>query len=339
MNMLALHLPALPGRRAILTRALALLGAATLAATIAVPAQAQAWPNKPIRLVVPFPAGTGVDTIARFYGEHVFKLAGQPVIVENRPGAAGNIGVQAAAKSPPDGYTLLLGPNSTMAAASALFKNPGFDPVRDFVAIAPIARIVSMLVVNPQTVPAASVTELSALMRAQPGKFSFGSGNATSQLMGEMYKSLAGLDAVHVPYKGAPQTVTDLLGGQLQFTFLDLTLALPQVRAGKLRGLAVTSSERVPMAPEIPTMAEAGVAGYELTGWYGLFAPAGTPRDITDKLAEWVNTIMRSDAAREYYTKSGAVAFPGNSDAMARFLRSEVERLPRLVRAAGIQPE
>ena len=328
-----------PTRRAIVVRALSLIGAATLSLGLAGPAQAQAWPAKPIRLIVPFPAGTGVDTIARFYGEQMFKLANQPVIVENRPGAAGNIGTVAAAKAPPDGYTLLLGPNSTMAAASALFKNPGFDPVRDFVAIAPIARIVSMLVVNPQTVPAANVAELSALMRAQPGKFSFGSGNATSQLMGEMYKSLAGLNAVHVPYKGAPQTVTDLLGGQLQFTFLDLTLALPQVRAGKLRGLAVTSSERVPMAPEIPTMAEAGVSGYELTGWYAMFAPAGTPRDITDKVADWVNAVMKTDAAREYYTKSGAVAFPGNSETMARFLRSEVERLPRLVKAAGIEPE
>ena len=322
-----------------LTRALSLLGAATLALTAAGPAAAQAWPNKPIRLVVPFPAGSGVDTMGRFYGDQMQRLAGQPVVVENRPGAGGNIGAQAASKSAPDGYTLMLGPNSTMAAVGALYRNPGFDPVKDFAAVAPIARIVSMLVVNPQTVQATSVAELSGLLRAQPGKFSFGGGNATAQVAGELYKSLAGVQAVYVNYKSAPQLVTELLGGQLHYTFLDLTLALPQVRAGKLRGLAVTSSERVPMAPEIPTMAEAGVAGYELTGWYGLFAPAGTPRDITDKLAEWVNTIMRSDAAREYYTKSGAVAFSGNSETMANFQRGEVERWSRLVRAAGIQPE
>lgn len=316
---------------------------ASLAAVLGIVATsqsyAQSYPAKPVTLIVPFPAGAGIDVAARHLGERIREATGQPVVVENRAGAGGNIGAQAVARAPADGYTVLFGPNSTMAANLYLYKQLGFDPVRDFAAIGTVGRVVSMLLVNPETLNVATVAELTASLRRNPDKYAFGSGNESLRIAGELYLTAIGGKAVHVPYKGVPAAVNDLIGGRIAFSVVDLTSALPHVRSGKLRALGVTSSQRVPLAQSVPTLAEAGVDGYEFTGWYGVFVPAATPAAIVERLGMLVQAAVNAPVSQEFFAKIGLIPFPGDPAATRAFLASEIQRWERLVRMAGIEAQ
>jgi tripartite-type tricarboxylate transporter receptor subunit TctC len=299
-------------------------------------AVAQAWPSKPIKWVVPFAPGGTTDILARTVGEKLGAALGQPVIVENRPGAGGGVGADFVAKSPPDGYTLVGGTISTHAINASLYKSLPYDPVRDFVPITLIARLPNLLVVNP-SVPAKNVAELVALMKANPGKYTFASsGNGTSQhLSGELFKSIAGVDMQHVPYKGSPPALQDVVGGQVTMTFDNITTALPLAKAGNLRALAVTTAQRSAVAPEIPTMAEAGLAGYEIGSWQGVFAPAGTPPEIVRRLNTEIVRILKSPEIHDKLIALGAEPVGNSVDEFTAMVRSEVAKWGDVVKRSG----
>jgi tripartite-type tricarboxylate transporter receptor subunit TctC len=297
---------------------------------------AQAYPAKPIRFVVPYPAGGPLDTVARLLGAKVGESVGQPVVVDNKPGAGGNIGADIVAKSPADGYTILMGAVATHAINPTLYKSIPYDPVKDFAPITQVASTPNVLVVNPG-VPAKDVKEFIAHAKANPGKLSFGSGSIGSagHLAGELFKATAGVDMVHVPYKGAAPAMQDLVGGQVQLMFDNLASSLGQVKAGKVRALAVTTARRTPLAPELPTIAESGLPGFDISTWFGIFAPAGTPRPALERLhAEFVKALSAPDV-REKMTNLGAEPV-GNSPAeFAAYIRSEAEKYGRVIRASG----
>src|SRR5256884_8408256 len=258
--------------------------AALALAMLASGAHAQTWPAKPVKWVVPFAPGGTTDILARTIGEKLTVALGQPVIIENKPGAGGGVGAEFTAKAPPDGYTIMGGTISTHAINASLYKSLPYDPVKDFVPITLIARVPNMLVVNPD-IPAKNITELITLLKANPGKYSFASsGNGTSQhLSGELFKSMAGVDMQHIPYKGSPPALQDVMGGQVAMTFDNITTAWPLAKGGKLRALAVTTARRSAIAPEVPTLAESGLVGYEVGSWQGVVAPAGTPPAIVPR--------------------------------------------------------
>ena len=299
-------------------------------------AVAQAWPSKPIKWIVPFAPGGTTDILARTVGDKLGAALGQPVIVENRPGAGGGVGADFVAKSPPDGYTLVGGTISTHAINASLYKSLPYDPVRDFVPITLIARLPNLLVINPN-VPAKNVAELVALMKANPGKYTFASsGNGTSQhLSGELFKSIAGVDMQHVPYKGSPPALQDVVGGQVTMTFDNITTALPLAKAGNLRALAVTTAQRSAVAPEIPTMAEAGLAGYEIGSWQGVFAPAGTPPEIVRRLNTEIVRILKSPEIHDKLIALGAEPVGNSVDEFTAMVKSEVAKWGDVVKRSG----
>ncbi len=303
------------------------------------PVAAQGYPARPITMVVGYPAGSGLDAVARFLADGIKQQIGQPVVVENKPGAVGNIAAQAVAHARPDGYTMLFTANSTHAANVHLFRKLGFDPVKDFAPLTTIASLGFVLIVNPETVPVQSVSELTAYIKARPGKIAYGAGNATGRIATEWYRSATGFEALFIPYTGVPPAITDLIAGRIQFMVADATFALAQVRGGKVRALAVTTAHRLSSAPEIPTMAEAGIAGYDIGAWFATFLPAGAPADIVASLTHWCNTAMGSDHAREFLRPLGAEPFPGSPESLARFVQSETEKWGKIVRFAGIQAE
>src|SRR5213075_859540 len=239
---------------------------------------AQAYPSKPIRFVVPYPAGGPLDTVARLLGQKVSESLKQPVVVDNKPGAGGNIGADAVAKSAPDGYTILMGAVATHAINPTLYANIPYDPIKDFQPVTQLASTPNVLIVN-NSVPASNVREFIAYAKANPGKLNFGSGSTGSagHLAGELFKAMAGVEMTHVPYKGAAPAMQDLIGGQIDLMFDNLASALGQVRAGKVRALAVTTAQRTALAPELPTIAESGLPGFDISTWFGVFVPAGTP--------------------------------------------------------------
>jgi tripartite-type tricarboxylate transporter receptor subunit TctC len=290
-------------------------------------------------MFVGYPAGNGLDLVARFLAEGLRERLGQPVVVENKPGAVGNIAGLAAARAAPDGYTMLFTANATHAANVHLFKKMPFDPVKDFTPVTTLVSLGFILVVDPATVPANSVAELTKYIKARPGKLSSASVTATARIAMEMYQSLAGISVVNVPYKITATAFTDLTAGRVQVMFIDPTFGLPQIRAGKLRALAVTPARRISSAPDIPTMAEAGVAGYDIGAWFALFLPANAPRDIAQKLAENCNAVLGTDKARETLKKFGTDPFPGTPESLAKFVDSETAKWGRLVKAAGIEAE
>ena len=291
-----------PNRRA----ALAASAAAALF-LIANPASAETWPSKTVKIVVPFAPGGTTDILARAVAPELSKAFGQQFIVDNRAGAGGNIGAELVAKSPNDGYTLLMGTVGTHGINRALYKSLPFDAEKSFAPITVVASVPNLLVVNP-SLPVHDVKELVALAKAHPHKYSFASfGNGTSNhLSGEMLKSMAGIDVVHVPYKKATQAVTDLIAGQTAFAFVNTPLALPQVHAGKLRALAVTGAKRSAAIPEYPTMSEAGVPGFVVESWYGLMAPAGTPQPVIERLNKETLAVLADPAVRAFFRKQGA---------------------------------
>jgi len=316
-----------------------LWGAALLAAQLAAaPAAAQTYPARPMRIVVPFPAGGIADLFARVIGQKFNEAWGQPVVVDNRPGAGGNIGAEIVAKSPPDGYTLVMGSIGTHSVNVSLFSKLAYDPIRDFAPVALVMEAEGLLVLHP-SVPVKSVKELIALAKARPGQVAYASAGygTAGHLAGELFKSMARVDMVHVPYKGNVPAITDLIAGQTSLLFATMPTVLPQVQAGRLKALAVTSSARSPAAPELPTIAEAALPGYSVTNWIGLFAPVGTPRDVVVKLnGETVRTMQAPDIQKRL-TLEGAKFTPRTPDEFTAFVKSEIAKWAKVVKEAGIR--
>jgi len=316
-----------------------LLIPAALAITLAFGANdavAQAFPTKPVKLVVPFPAGGSVDAVARALADKLTQMWGQSVVVDNRPGAGGNIGADYVAKSAPDGYTVVMGALSTHAVNPSLYPKMPYDAAKDFVPITLVAITPNVLVINP-ALPVNSVKELIAYAKANPGKLSFGSGSngSAGHLAGELFKVDTGTDMVHVPFKGAAPATQSLLAGDTQLMFDNLANAMAQVKAGKLKALAVTTAKRSNLAPELPTMAEAGVPGFDISPWRGLMAPAGTPPGVIAKWNADVTRILSSPDMRERLAAQGAEAAPTTPAEFSAFIASELPKYARIVKASG----
>ena len=305
-------------------------------AVMATSANAQIWPTKPIRYVVPFAAGGTTDILARTISEKLSVALGQPVIVDNKPGAGGGVGAAEVAKAPPDGYTILGGTISTHAINATLYSKLPYDPVRDFVAITLIARVPNMLVIN-NDIPAKNVAELIKLMKANPGNWNFASsGSGTSQhLSGELFKNMAGVEMQHIPYKGSPPALTDVMGGQVSMTFDNITTAWTLAKAGKLRAIAVTTAKRSPVAPDVPTLAESGLPGYEIGSWQGVFAPAGTPPDIVKRLNSEIVKIINMPDVQKRLLELGAEPVGNSSEEFTAFVKTEVVKWGDVVKKSG----
>ena len=297
---------------------------------------AQTWPAKPIKWIVPFAPGGTTDILARTIGEKLTVALGQPVIIENKPGAGGGVGADFTAKAPPDGYTIMGGTISTHAINASLYKSLPYDPVKDFVPITLIARVPNMLVINPD-IAAKNVAELITLLKANPGKYSFASsGNGTSQhLSGELFKSIAGVDMQHIPYKGSPPALQDVVGGQVAMTFDNITTAWPLAKGGKLRALAVTTAKRSAVAPDVPTLSESGLAGYEVGSWQGVFAPAGTPPAIVKRLNAEIVKIINMPDVKEKLIGLGAEPVGNTSEEFAALVKTEVVKWAEVVKQSG----
>lgn len=320
-------------------RALAALGAALALCALAGPVAAQSYPTRPIRLVVPYPPGGPLDTAARALAERLKEPLGI-VVVENRPGAGGNLGVDLVAKSAPDGYSLVIGAVATHAINPWLFSKLPYDPVRDFAPITLVAHVPNVLVMTParaQQLNVNSARDLIAYARANPGKLNYASGGngSAGHMAGELLKSQARLSAVHIPYAGAAPAQMGLLAGQTDFMFDNLASALAQVKAGKLRAFAVTTPRRSEAMPDVPTMAESGLPGFDVSTWFGVFAPAGTPPAIVDRLNGSFTTALRSPEMRERLARMGAEPAPMPAAEFAQFVRSELAKYEKVVKFSG----
>ena len=302
----------------------------------AVAADAPGYPNKTIRIVVPFPPGGIADVICRVFGQKFTDTWNQPVVVDNRPGAGGNIGADIIAKAPPDGYTIGIGSIGTHAVNVSLFSKMPYDPVKDFAPVALVMEADGLLVVHP-SVPAKTVKELIALARARPGQLAYASaGTGTAaHLAGELFKSLAKIDLVHVPYKGNVPAITDLVGGQTSMLFATMPTVLPLAKAGKLRAIAVTGAQRNPAAPEYPAMAET-LPGFDVTNWIGIYAPAGTPADIVAKLNAEIMRIMRLPDVQTRLVNEGAKSRPNTPAEFGAYQKSEMAKWGKLIKEARI---
>lgn len=301
---------------------------------------AAAYPGKPVRLIVTFPPGGGADMIARAVGQKLFESWGQQVVVDNRGGAGGIIGTEIAARAVPDGYTLLIGASSGLVINPLLRTKLPYDPVRDFMPVSLLIINPTLLVVN-SSVPASSVKELIALARAKPGQLNYASVGQGSpiHLAMELFKSMTGTNFVHVPYKGAGPAVTDLLAGQVQLMFNSMPSVLPHVKTGRLRGLAVGSAQRFRAVPDIPTVAEAGVPGFEAMTWFGMFAPAGTPKYIINKLNTQIVRILADPEMAHYLVIQGSEARSSTPEELAKYMRVESERAKKAIKSAAIKIE
>ena len=297
------------------------------------------YPAKPIRLVSPFPPGAVVDTLSRTLAVPLGELLGQPVVVENRTGAGGNVGMDVVAKAPADGYTIGMGGIGTHGINPSVYAKMPFDSVRDFAPITFVASNINVLVVHP-SVPAQDVQQLIAHARANPGKLSFGSaGTGTSQhLAGELFKQIARVEMTHIPYKGAGPAVSDLIGGQIPLMFVDISASLGHIRAGKLRALGVTTRERTPLL-DVPTVIEQGIADFDVNAWFGLFAPAGTPREVVMRLHAEAAKALRMTATRERLESVGLKPAPNTPEEFGQFVRVELDRWAKVAKAANIRPE
>jgi tripartite-type tricarboxylate transporter receptor subunit TctC len=303
-------------------------------------AGAQAWPTKPIKWVVPFAPGGTTDILARTVGEKLALAVGQPVIIENKPGAGGGVGAEFVAKAAPDGYTIMGGTISTHAINASLYKNLPYDPVKDFAPIVLLARVPNMLVVNPD-VPAKNVAELIVLLKANPGKYTFASsGNGTSQhLSGELFKSMSGTDMQHIPYKGSPPALQDVMGGQVTMTFDNITTAWTLAKSGKLRALAVTTARRSPGFPDLPTVAEAGVPGFDAITWHGVVVPARTPQPVIARLNGEFNKLLQTADMRERLMALGSDIIGGEPKQLTEFMRVEIPRWAKVIKESGAKAD
>ena len=316
-----------------------LLALTAVAAAIPSLGMAQSFPEKPITFVVPFAAGSATDQIARAIGQSVTAETKQPVVVDNKGGASGFIASSQVAKAPADGYTVLITTNTTHAANEHLFKKLPYDPVKDFVPLTGLGKGGQIMVVNP-SLPVKNVGEFIALAKKEPGKMSFGSGSSSSRMAGELLQQMAGIKMLHVPYKSNPLAITDLLGGQINMMITDTATGLPQVKAGKLRALGMSSSKRSPLAPDVPTIDEAGVKGYEMGYWFAAYAPAGTPAAVVKRLNELLVKAAKSDSARtSFYEPTGTELFTTAPEEMGKFQASESLKWARIIKGAGIEAE
>ena len=311
----------------------------SLAACAATPLAAQDWPTRPVKIVVPFAAGGPADIYARAVAEKLQGALGQPFVVENRPGGGSIVGTEVVAKSAPDGYTLLMMSN-THTVNESLVPNRPFDLMRDFVPVAPVNYSDLVLVIHP-SVPANNLSDFLALARSKPGGLNYASsGNGTPYHMaGELFKAMAGVDVVHVPYKGSSGARTDILGGQVQMMFDAITTMAPNVSAGRLKALGTSGKARSSVLPDVPTVAEAGVPGYEAVIWLGVMAPAGTPRAVVERLNAEITRAANAPEMRQAWAKQGAVAMSMSPDEFARFMREDIEKWARIVKISGARPD
>ena len=323
--------------RRTLLRAIALaLAAASL--PHAAPALAQAWPSKPITYVVPFPAGGTTDILARILGQKLGAALGTTIVVENKPGAGGNVGSEFVSRAAPDGYTIMGGTISSHSINVSLYPKLPYDPVTSFAPITLIGTNPNVLVVNAAS-PYKSVQEITAALKAKPGSLSYASaGNGTSQhLSAELYKFMAGIDMVHIPYKGSGPAITDVMGGQVPMMFDTSVVAGPHIESGKLRALAVTSAKRAASMPNVPTMAESGVPGYDVVSWQAVFAPAGTPRPIVDRLHTEIAKILKEPEVQERLAKLGLDPSGMTPAELSAFQKAEIEKWAKVIKAANIK--
>jgi len=321
----------------ILARLSAALGFALLAAAAA-PALAQ-YPNKPVRIVVPYPPGGTTDILARLTAARLTESMGQPFVVENRPGASGGIGSQAVAKSAPDGYTLVMATISSHGIVSAISKLP-YDPVKDFSPVTVIGSTPNVILVHPD-LPAKNLAELLKLAREKPGKLNFGSTSpgGSPHMSAELLKMMAKVDMVHIPYKGAGPMLTDLIGGQIQIGFDNLPSSMGHIKSGKVRAVAVTTTKRWPGTPDVPTVAESGVPGYEVSGWFGLLAPAGTPKPVIDALYRAASAMLKQPDVQKQMLELGAEPGGNTPDAFGKQIAAEVEKWKKVVAVTGVKVE
>ena len=313
----------------------ALVLAAALAAG---PSVAAEYPDKQVVFIVPFAAGSATDTLARVLGGEISLETKQKVIVDNRPGASGMIGAQAVARAAPDGYTALIATNTTHAANPHLYKQLAYDPVADFAPITAIARGFQIVVVNPR-VPAKNVAELVALAKRSPGKLTFGEGSSSARVAVELFQQMAGIKLIHVPYKSNPPAIADLIGGHIDLMIVDTPSGLPQAQAGKLKGLAVTSRERLAQLPDLPTVNESGVKGYEASYWFAAYFPAKTPAAAVQRMRELLVRAVATESAKTFLARNALTTFTTTPEELAKFQAAETQKWGRIIKAAGIQPE
>ena len=296
------------------------------------------YPSKPIRWISPWPPGGANDVFSRALAQKLTESLGQPVVVDNKAGASGMIAAQQVAKSAPDGYTVLITTNTTHAANEHLYKKLPYDPVKDFIPVTGLGKGGQVLVVRTDA-PYKSVADLLAKAKKEPGKLSFGSGSSSSRVAGEMFKQLSGTDILHVPYKSNPLAITDLLGGQIDMMITDTATGLPQVKSGKLRALGYSTQKRSPQLPDVPTLDEAGVKGYDMGYWFAAYVPAGTPQPVVARLNELLVAAVKSAPARSFFETSGAEAWTTTPEELARFQQAETQKWGKVIKAAGIEPE
>jgi tripartite-type tricarboxylate transporter receptor subunit TctC len=310
-----------------------------LAVALAVPLTVAAqYPGKPLRVVVPFPAGSATDTITRILANSVSQSVGQPLVVENKAGADGAIAAAEVAKSPSDGYTLLMATNSPMSAVPAMKKNPPYDPVSDFTPITDVGRYTFFIVLHP-SVPAKTLSELVAYARANPGKINYATGNTTGIVSTAFFASQAQIKMVHVPYKGEPQAITDLVAGRVQLMFASSSTSVPHVREGRLHAVVTTLPKRSALLPDVPSIAEAGMPQFSITSWAGLFGPAQMPREIVQRLNKEFGDAMKRPDVQSAMERQAFTLSPSTPEQLAAFVKEQMESYRRTLRAAGVEPE
>ncbi len=316
----------------------ALMGAVALMTASLAWAQPATFPTKPITFVVPFAAGSATDTLARALAQSVSEQTGQPVVIDNKAGASGMIAAQQVARAPADGYTVIISTNTTHAANEHLFKRIAYDPVKDFAPITGLGKGGMVMVVKSDS-PYQTVADVLAAARQSPGKLSFASGSASSRVAGELFQQMANLKLLHVPYRSNPMGVSDLLGGQVTMMFTDTSTGVPQVTAGNLRALGVTTAVRKAALPSVPTIAEAGVPGYEMGYWFAAYATGGTPAPVVQRLNGLLHNALKSPGVQQFFTASSGEPFPTTPEGLAKFQAEETAKWGRVIKAAGIEPE
>ena len=308
------------------------------AAALAPAAWAQSYPAKPITFIVPFAAGSATDQLARALGQSLTEQTKQAVVVDNKAGASGMLAAQAAARAAPDGHTVLITTNTTHAANEHLYKKLPYDPVKDFAPVSGLGKGGQVLVVTASS-PYTSVKDLLDFARKNPGKLTFGSGSSSSRVAGELFQQMSGTDILHVPYKSNPLAITDLLGGQIAMMITDTSTGVPQIKGGKLRALGVSTTKRLPMLPDVPTIDEAGVKGYDMGYWFAAYVPANTPAPVVQRLNELLHAGLKTAATRAFFDTSGGEPFPTTPEQLAKFQLEETAKWGRVIKKAGIEPE
>jgi tripartite-type tricarboxylate transporter receptor subunit TctC len=317
---------------------LAFLGAIALSSSPSLAGAADAYPSRPITFIVPFAAGSATDQLARALGQSITEKTKQTVIVDDKAGASGMMAAGAAAKTPADGYTVLITTNTTHAANEHLYKKLPYDPVKDFQPVTGLGKGGQVLVVRADS-PYKSVADLLADARKRPGKLSFGSGSSSSRVAGEMFKQLSGTDILHVPYKSNPAAITDLLGGQVDMMITDTATGVPQIKGGKLRALGVSTEKRLALLPDVPTIAEAGVKGYDMGYWFAAYVPAGTAPAVVKRLRELLLDASNSAPAKAFYQGAGVEPWTTTPEELSKFQAAETVKWGKVIKAAGIEPE